>query len=220
MGRFFTQMPRYLSATKIKSLENVVNTNKVNGGFEYSDAFLLDNDARFVFNFIRSSMSYGCIAANYVQANGSEKVDGQWKTQAKDMISGATFEIRSTVVINSAGPFVDPMNQVNKQITAHHHLFSKGIHLIVDKISDSNKVLTFFADDGRLFFVIPMGPKTCIGTTDTQVADPHTKVTAEDRQFILDNVNQLLDLPKALTQADIIAERCGVRPLAIKGAGG
>ena len=220
MGRFFTQSPHYLSASKIKSLENVVNTEKVNGGFEYSDAFLHDNDARFVFNFIRSSMSYGCIAANYVQANGSEKVAGEWKTQAKDVISGEEFEIRSKVIINSAGPFVDPINQINQQTTEHHHLFSKGIHLIVDKITDSNKVLTFFADDGRLFFVIPMGPKTCIGTTDTQVEDPHAKVTDEDRQFVLDNVNKLLDLPKALTQADIIAERCGVRPLAIKGTGG
>ena len=220
MGRFFTQRPHYLSASKIKSLENVVNTKKVNGGFEYSDAFLHDNDARFVFNFIRSSMSYGCIAANYVQANGSEKVAGEWKTQAKDVISGEEFEIRSKVIINSAGPFVDPINQINQQTTEHHHLFSKGIHLIVDKITDSNKVLTFFADDGRLFFVIPMGPKTCIGTTDTQVEDPHAKVTDEDRQFVLDNVNKLLDLPKDLTQADIIAERCGVRPLAIKGTGG
>jgi glycerol-3-phosphate dehydrogenase len=33
-------------------------------------------------------------------------------------------------------------------------------------------------------------------------------------------VNQLLDLSKPLTQADIIAERGGVRPLAIKGKGG
>lgn len=220
MGRFFTQSPEYLSAAKIKSLEHLVNTEKVNGGFEYSDAFLQDNDARFVFNFIRSSMSYGCIAANYVQANGSERVGGEWKTQAKDVISGEEFEIRSTVIINAAGPFVDPLNQINQQTTEHHHLFSKGIHLIVDKITDSNKVLTFFADDGRLFFVIPMGPKTCIGTTDTQVDDPHAKVTDQDRQFVLDNVNKLLDLPKALTQDDIIAERCGVRPLAIKGKGG
>jgi glycerol-3-phosphate dehydrogenase len=112
------------------------------------------------------------------------------------------------------------MNQVNHQITEHHHLFSKGISLIVDKITDSNKVPTFFADGGRLFFVISMGPKTCIGTTDTQVENPHATVTAGDRQFISDNVNKLLDLPKDLTQGDIIAERCGERPLTIKGKGG
>tara|TARA_R110001592_G_scaffold338668_1_gene625963 strand:- start:320 stop:1654 length:1335 start_codon:yes stop_codon:yes gene_type:complete len=220
MGRFFTRLPRYINTRKIKRLESVVNTSNIGGGFEYSDSFLLDNDARFVFNFIRSSMSYGCIAANYVRSEESTREGDLWVTKSKDEISNRNFEIRSKVIINAAGPFVDSINVINNQNTKHHHLFSKGIHLIVDKITDSNKVLTFFADDGRLFFIIPMGPKTCIGTTDTQVEHPDTKVTEEDRQFILDNVNKLLLLDKPLTKDDVIAERCGVRPLAIKGTNG
>ncbi|MFT7008889.1 MAG: glycerol-3-phosphate dehydrogenase [Colwellia sp.] len=216
MGRFFTRMPSLLSSKAIKSLEATINTTQVNGGFEYSDAYLYDNDARFVFNFIRSSMSYGCIAANYVESLGSVKEDGIWVTKSKDGITGEEITIRSKSIINACGPFVDPVNTVNDEKTEHHHVFSKGIHLIVDKITDSNKVLTFFADDGRLFFVIPMGTKTSIGTTDTQVSSPLAYVTDEDRQFVLDNVNKLLDLPKPLTKEDIISERCGVRPLAIK----
>ena len=47
-------------------------------------------------------------------------------------------------------------------------------------IIPERKVLTFFADDGRLFFVIPMGPKSCIGTTDTPVKDFPPVVTEED----------------------------------------
>lgn len=220
MGRFFTKAPVYLKPQSLKALEPVVNTHNIAGGFEYSDAYLHDNDARFVFNFIRSSMSYGCIAANYVAAASSRKINNEWHTQAKDTLNDEEFTIRSKVIINAAGPYVDLINQANQQLTEHQHLFSKGIHLIVDKITDDNKVLTFFADDGRLFFVIPMGPKTCIGTTDTQVEDPNATVTAEDRQFVLDNVNKLLDLARPLTRADVIAERCGVRPLAIKGNGG
>ena len=68
--------------------------------------------------------------------------------------------------------------------------------------------------------MIPMGPKTCIGTTDTQVESPEAMVTDEDRQFVLDNVNSLLNLDQPLSTEDIIAERCGVRPLALKGADG
>ncbi len=60
-----------------------------------------------------------------------------------------------------------------------------------------------------------MGTKTCIGTTDTQVDSPFTEVTDDDRNFVLNNVNKLLDLAKPLTLQDIISERCGVRPLAI-----
>lgn len=220
MGRFFTKMPTYLTPKKIKSLEEVVDTKNVAGGFEYSDSYLYDNDARFVFNFIRSSISYGCIAANYVGLTKSSREGDVWVSHAKDEISGEEIVIRSKAFINAAGPFVDEINDVNLQKTDHHHVFSKGIHLIVDRLTQSNKVLTFFADDGRLFFVIPMGPKTCIGTTDTQVDKPVSYVTEDDRAFVLSNVNKLLSLDKPLTNADIIAERCGVRPLAIEGKGG
>lgn len=220
MGRFFTKMPSFLSADLIKKREPVINTSNVTGGFEYSDAYLYDNDARFVFNFIRSSMSYGCIAANYVESLGSRKEGDIWITESKDTITGKNITIRSKSIINACGPFVDEMNKVNNEKTDYKHLFSKGIHLIVDKITESTKVLTFFADDGRLFFVIPMGTKTCIGTTDTQVESPNTHVTDADRQFVLDNVNKLLALSKPLTKADVISERCGVRPLAVKGKDG
>ncbi|MCS6902414.1 MAG: FAD-dependent oxidoreductase, partial [Polyangiaceae bacterium] len=69
-------------------------------------------------------------------------------------------------------------------------------------------------------FAIPMGPRTCIGTTDTRVEHPETEVTPEDRRFVLDNLNKRLALPRPLSEADIIAERCGVRPLVIEGGVG
>ncbi len=220
IGRFFTQSPRYLSPGMLKQRESVINTDDVAGGFEYSDCYLYDNDARFVFNFIRSSMNYGGIAANYVESLGSKRVDGQWTTSARDNCTGETFSIRSKVLINACGPYVDTHNQITAQQTEHRHLFSKGIHLIVDRVSENKRVLAFFASDGRLFFVIPMGPKTCIGTTDTQVDTPEAEVTEEDRQFVLKNVNRLLKLERPLTTDDVIAERCGVRPLALKGRDG
>ena len=129
------------------------------------------------------------------------------------LISGARFEIRSTAMINACGPYVDAQNQISGEQTQYHHLFSKGIHLIVDRITDSNRVLAFFASDGRLFFLIPMGPKTCIGTTDTQVDSPAVEVTDEDRDFVLKNANALLDLDPPLTRASIISERVGCTAL-------
>jgi glycerol-3-phosphate dehydrogenase len=60
-----------------------------------------------------------------------------------------------------------------------------------------------------------MGVRTCIGTTDTRVESPFTEVTDEDRDFVLENINRRLQLDRPLTRADIIAERCGVRPLVI-----
>jgi glycerol-3-phosphate dehydrogenase len=216
IGRFFTKAPRRLTPAIIAREEPVVNVLSSDGGFEYSDAYLHDNDARFVFNFVRSALNHGCAAANYVESLGSNYGDDRlWVTRANDVVSGVEIVIRSRVLINACGPFVDLMNTRSEEKTAHRHVFSKGIHLIVDRLTKNRRVLTFFADDGRPFFVIPMGPRSCIGTTDTRVESPIAHVTDEDRRFVLDNINKRLRLDKPLTESDVIAERCGVRPLAV-----
>jgi glycerol-3-phosphate dehydrogenase len=215
IGAFRTRPPRYLSRKTIRREEPIIAMETVAGGLEYSDAYLPDNDARFVFRFIRAAMGHGGIVANYVEALDSTFADGGWSTQVRDVIGGRRLSIRSTALINACGPYVDTYNQRIGQVTRYRHLFSKGIHLIVDQVTPHPRVLTFFASDGRPFFVIPMGLKTCIGTTDTPVNSPSVEVTEADRQFILDNANALLNLPRPLTKGDIIAERCGVRPLAV-----
>lgn len=216
MGRFFTQRPVYLLPERIKALEPVVNVSDSQGGLEYSDAYLFDNDARFVFNFIRTAMDNGACIANYVAGVGSQRCNGVWTTQAHDAENDTHFSIRANAIINACGPYVDQYNQRNNLETEHQHVFSKGVHIIVRKLTSVDKVLAFFASDGRLFFVIPMGQRTCIGTTDDKVMSPETSVTEADRGFILDNANARLSLDKPLTRDDIISERCGVRPLAVK----
>jgi glycerol-3-phosphate dehydrogenase len=217
IGSFFTRPPRRLSRDTIAHEEPVVNLENVDGGFEYSDAYLHDNDARFVWGFVRSAIDQGCAAANYVESLGSSReADGTWTTRARDLVSGRELVVRAKVLVNACGPFVDAMNERTGLETAHRHVLSKGIHLIVDRITKRRRVLTFFADDGRLFFVIPMGPRTCVGTTDTRVDGPHTHVTPEDRRFVLENVSKRLRLETPLREEDVIAERCGVRPLVLR----
>lgn len=219
IGSFFTRAPRGLSRAVMDREEPIIDLERCDGGFEYSDAYLHDNDARFVWGFIRRALDYGCAAANYVESLGSAREGDAWVTRARDGIDGREITIRSRVLVNAAGPFVDAHNALTRQVTRTRHAFSKGIHLIVGRLTPHKRVLTFFADDGRLFFVIPMGPCTCIGTTDTKVDSPLTHVTDEDRRFVLSNINKRLRLPRPLTEADVIAERCGVRPLAIRGDG-
>ena len=216
IGNLFTRSPRLLSVSGIQHAEPAVRTDKVVGGVEYSDAFLHDNDARFVFGFVREALTHGGICANYVESLGAERQGDRWVCRARDVLEGEEFEIRARVVINACGPFVDEHNGLTKVTTNHRHLYSRGIHLIVDRITDERRVLTFFADDGRMFFVIPMGPKSCIGTTDTRQEDLPPRVTEEDRAFVLENINKRLNLERPLTNDDIIAERCGVRPLVVE----
>lgn len=217
IGGRFTATPKLYSREAIKSEERVIDVNQSTGGIEYSDAYLRDNDARFVFGFVRRAANEGAVVCNYVEAEGFEQdAAGDWNVALRDHESGDRFTAGAKVLVNAGGAYVDANNALIGEETPHHHVYSKGIHLVVDRVTPNRRVLAFFASDGRLFFVLPMGDKTCIGTTDTRVDQPETEVTDADRQFVLDNINARLDLAQPLGIDDIISERCGVRPLAVR----
>lgn len=220
IGSFRTHRPRMLRPRKIERLEPVIDTRTARGGVEYYDAYLPDNDSRFVFSFVRSAIDVGAAAANYVELVGARRVDGVWEAELRDVEDNQAFHCRARVIINAAGPFVDPLNDELGPRTDHRIVYSKGIHLIVPQITPHERVLAFFDDTQRLFYVIPMGRRSVIGTTDTRVDDPYTTVTEDDRAFLLDQINARLDLPAPLTAADVIAERSGVRPLVVRRSGG
>jgi glycerol-3-phosphate dehydrogenase len=226
LGSFFTKPPRLLSQQGLGEAEPSLRTDASDGGFEYSDAFLHDNDARFVWGFVRSALDHDCLAANYVECAALSHESGLWTAELTDLDAAGSsasearrIRVRARAVVNACGPYVDALHERSGQASAHRHVLSKGIHLIVPRVAQVRRVLTFFADDGRMFFAIPMGRRTCIGTTDTRVDSAEVRVTPEDRRFVLDNVNRRLRLATPLTEADVIAERCGVRPLVVKAAG-
>ncbi len=222
IGRFFTRPPKFLSADAIEKLEPVSNTATAKGGIRYADAYLRDNDARFVWNFVQSALDAGATAANYVDLESATQANGKWTATLHDTATNqpaSTFTLTADAIINAAGPFVDGLNNSWDLETEHRIVYSKGIHLIVPKLTESERVLAFFDDTGRLFYVIPMANRSVIGTTDTRTDQADEGVTDDDRAFLLEQINARLDLDQPLTVADVISERCGVRPLVVKSGG-
>lgn len=216
IGAFATSRPSYYRPKAIERREPVVNTERAAGGIEYADAYLNDNDARFVWSFIRSAIDRGARAANYLSVDAISQTSDGWKAVATDTIDGRSISLTAKTVVNAGGPLVDGVNRGMDVSTRHQIVFSKGIHLVVPKLTDSERVLAFFDDTQRLFYVIPMAHRSVIGTTDTRTDAHDEKVTDEDRRFLLDQINRRLDLDRPLTTDDIIAERCGVRPLVVE----
>ena len=221
IGQFGTKPPRLYNAEKLEAVEPVIDTTSARGAVQYQDCYLVDNDSRFVFSFVRSAIEAGAAVANYVELVSARREGDRWVCQLRDTDSGEEFTTTARVVVNAAGPFVDELNTAWGLTTDHRIVYSKGIHLIVPRLTTTrhNRVLAFFDDTQRLFYVIPMGQRSVIGTTDTRVDDPHTHVTDEDRDFLLAQINARLDLPEPLTHDDIIAERSGVRPLVVRRGG-
>ncbi len=221
IGLFGLKRPRLLSTEQIEAEEPVIDTTRVAGGIEYYDGILVDNDARFVFSFVRSAIEAGATAANYVELLSAEFDGDKWVARLRCVDSGEEFTTTASTIVNAAGPFVDELNNQWGLTTDHRIVYSKGIHLVVPRLTTEHhhKVLAFYDDTERLFYVIPMGRRSVIGTTDTRVDTPFTEVEDADVEFLLEQINARLDLDEPLTRADVIAERCGVRPLVVEAAG-
>ncbi len=222
IGQFGTKPPRLLRPKTIERVEPVIDTSNVRGGIEYRDGILVDNDARFVFSFVRSAIEGGAAAANYVELVSAERDGDRWIARLRDVDRGEEFTTTASTIVNAAGPFVDEMNRQWGVKTAHRIVYSKGIHLVVPRLTttEHHRVLAFFDDTQRLFYVIPMGRRSVIGTTDTRVDTPFTEADDDDIEFLLGQINRRLDLETPLTRADVIAERSGVRPLVVPSGGG
>ncbi len=221
IGQFGTRPPRLLSTATIEREEPAINTTSVLGGIEYHDGILIDNDARFVFSFVRSAIEAGAAAANYVELVSAQRSGNRWVAHLRNVDTGEEFTTTASTIVNATGPFVDRINQQWGLSSEHRIVYSKGIHLVVPRLTTRHhhKVLAFFDDTQRLFYVIPMGRRSVIGTTDTRVDTPFTEVTDDDIGFLLEQINARLDLDRPLTPSDIIAQRCGVRPLVVSSTG-
>ncbi len=58
-----------------------------------------------------------------------------WAVKARDVMTGREMALRGRVLVNACGPFVDEQNAVAGQATRARHVFSKGVHLLVERLT-------------------------------------------------------------------------------------
>lgn len=211
IGLFGTLPPRSYSAKSAKILEpNLIAGRKA---VKYFDAELPDNDSRFVYDFISQAVSRGADARNYTELIEADFED-TWKLTLR---SGRKQEsVYAKTVINAAGPFAADVANMLGAKTKSQLVFSKGVHFVINRrLTNHNQVLALWDEQERLFYVLPMGDRSMIGTTDTRVESPLTKVTDEDISFVLRQINDQLELAEPITPSQIVSARCGVRPLVV-----
>jgi glycerol-3-phosphate dehydrogenase len=211
IGLFGTLPPRSYSAKRAKMLEpNLITGRKA---VKYFDAELPDNDSRFVYDFIAQAVSKGADARNYTELIDAHFEDS-WQLTLR---SGRKQEIvRAKTVINAAGPFAANVANMLGATTKSQLVFSKGVHFVINRrLTNQNQVLALWDEQERLFYVLPMGDRSMIGTTDTRVENPLTEVTDDDISFVLRQINDQLELNEPITPSQIVSARCGVRPLVV-----
>ncbi|WP_218658057.1 type 1 glycerol-3-phosphate oxidase [Enterococcus thailandicus] len=184
-----------------------------------------NNDARLVIDNIKKAAEDGAYLVSKMKAVGflyeGNQIVG---VKARDLLTDEVVEIKAKVVINTSGPWVDKVRNMNfSRAVVPKMRPTKGIHLVVDSKKLPVPQPTYFdtgKQDGRMVFAIPRENKTYFGTTDTDYQGEYTdpKVTQEDVDYLLDVINHRYP-EAAITLDDIEASWAGLRPLLIGNSG-
>lgn len=207
--------PLYRPVGSVERAAPQLRVDSVTGGMEYTDARMVHSDARLVLDLLFDAVDAGLTAVNYVEMDEARRSGrhAEFEFQATDRIGGRKLGIRAHWVINTTGVWVDEVNRRLEVEPPHELLFSKGIHLVLPRIETRDKALTCVAKDGRVFFVIPWGEATLVGTTDTPHREPPCRVraNAEDINYLRAECEAKFRMK--VEDADILNTKAGLRPL-------
>lgn len=212
-----------LTPEEVLEREPFIKKEGLQGAGVYLD--FRNNDARLVIENIKQAASDGGHMVSKMKAVGflyeGHKIIG---VKARDLLTGETIEIHAKLVINTSGPWVDKVRNMNfTQPILPKMRPTKGVHLVVDVKKLPVPQPTYFdtaQNDGRMVFAIPRENKTYFGTTDTDYQGDYVdpKVTQEDVDYLLTVINHRYPEAK-LTLQDIESSWAGLRPLLIGNAG-
>ena len=210
------QQDRRLMLTRGQTLraEPLLKPEDVKGGAIYAE--YRTDDARLTIEIIKTANGKGAMIASYCQVTDFTYSDNRVSgVQVTDLLTGNTFTINATCVVNAAGPWVDEMRELNHSKKNKRLHLTKGVHVVVAHNKFPIKQAIYFdVDDGRMIFAIPRGRTTYIGTTDTNYTGSKEDVltTLDDVTYIVNATNRTF--PKVgLTIDDIESSWAGLRPL-------
>ncbi len=210
-------IPHYFTFGREKTLgfEPRLNQDGLKGSALFYD-HQIQMPERLVIENVISAREAGATLLNYVRAEKIAETNNGIIVTTKDALTNATSVFRSKVLINAAGPWIDTVRQAGN-IDHHKIIFpTKGIHLVLPKLTDQALFLT--SRDGRMFFIIPLGSYSLVGTTDTKYSDDLDEVHANrsDVDYLLNESRRILP-GLNITYQSILYTYAGIRPLAFSG---
>jgi glycerol-3-phosphate dehydrogenase len=205
---------RWLSREETTARLPGIRREGLRGGILYQDGQF--DDSRLLLAVLRSAAKAGAVVLNHVQAEQVlREGDKAVGIRALDRLSGATFELRASWVVNAAGPWAGAFLDASSGSAAPRLAPSQGSHIVLPLsfLGTSTGLLVPRTPDGRVIFLLPWQGHLLCGTTDRPLEslpeDPHA--SEEEISFLLETAGRYLTrLP---VRADVLASFAGIRPL-------
>jgi len=172
---------RFLNREEAAAAEPLLTTEGLRGAFVYYDGHV-PMPERLCLEAALQAAAHGAVIVNHARAEKLQRTGDLYLVTARDELTARTYEVRAKSVINATGPWADEVNDRLVGAAQPELRRTKGIHLLVPKLS-RHAVVMLAESDGRLFFAIPWGDYTYIGTTDTDFSGDLDRVRAEREEF-------------------------------------
>jgi glycerol-3-phosphate dehydrogenase len=210
---------KWYNPEQIKDMEPEVRMEGLLGGSIYYDNNI--DDARLTIETLKEAVIRGADIVNYCKVNGYVKENGNIVgVKCKDLENDKKFEIKATLVVNATGIWTDDLIEVYPEDQPEPLIRpTKGIHLQYKRDHSKNNMAFAIVSpiDRRVFFILPRGDFTIIGTTDTDfkgdLANPYCD--KEDADYIIESAKYYI--PSAeLGYENILSTYAGIRPLVMQ----
>lgn len=184
------------------------------GGVQFYDGQF--DDARLNVALMRTAHEHGAVCLNYMPVVGIERKGGWIRSvTAKNSETGEEFVVRTKMVFNAAGAWVDPIRRMVDPDASTLVQVSRGSHILLDKsfMPGETGMLIPKTRDGRVLFAIPWHEMLLVGTTDVaqKEAEFDPKVSDAEIDFMIETASGYLDKP--ISRSDVKASFAGLRPL-------
>ena len=205
---------RTLSAERTRKDEPALSSKDLRGAVKFYDC--QEDDARFCIDHILHAAELGAVCLNYCTVDGFvTREDRIVAARVRDEVGACAFEIAARVFVNATGPWVEQVSGLTPYDAGAVRLSpTKGVHLIVPRLTQKHAVAFQARRDGRVLFVLPWGEYSLIGTTDTDYdGDPgQAHADPADVEYLLSETRPVF--PEAsLSESDVVTAIAGVRSL-------
>jgi len=213
---------RFISHKEVLEEFSGINGNGMTGGAVFCDGQMY-NPPRLVISFLRSAVSQGTDAANYMEATSFiRKGNRILGVNATDTLSGSKLEIRGKMILNTAGPWAHHLLKSGLDLQlSPSPTFSRDLAFVVNRRPVSKCAIAFptktqdsdslINRGGRHLFAVPWRDKTLIGVWHRIFNEPPEKIriTGEELQGFINEVNEA-NPSLALTVNDITMVNSGL----------
>ncbi len=201
----------------LKALKNI-NTDELRGGVMYFDGQF--DDARLAIHLAMSASDHGATLINDCEAVGlikeNQLISG---VKLRNLLNNEECEIKSKVVINATGVFVDSIRKMDEAEHENTVSPSQGVHIVLPKkfLEGNQAIMVPHTADGRVLFAIPWHEHVVVGTTDTAVDQfsIEPRPLKEELEFVLEHAQKYLHIQPS--ESDVLSCFAGLRPLVSAG---